>query len=1343
MFESTLEEVQDWGNASTSKATFELVGQNLNGQLNSLTNQWETLKVVLSEDEEKLKSFGREFRQCHRSCQKTLQCVLDRVASLTVSTIQTPPANPTVVTTLPTPKLPAIKIPSFDGKLENWSSFWDIFDSLVHSRTDLTDVVKFATLRNYLTDRAFRSIEGLAVTNSNYAIAIKTLKDCFHNTDKLLSRLIRELNDLPVPRHSHDELLDFKLSYEKLLAQINHLERQDTSTRLFREIIIKKLPSKTFKILANKYNAYHFSCDSSNARKLNNSSQSQSKQKQNPASKNASSQNNQNSFQSNRCSSQNTQANIAKSCIFCEQSHSSKYGVRYPSLQSRRERVRSLNLCFCCLKKGHRVSDCQVKFECRNCNGNNHHTFLCAKSCDNTVANPSQYASTNIVNLTPLNTAAADNTGSLTNFNPAHPPPPLPRDGSNPMVSVANSASPTVTTTTSSVSVASFTNSCSGNTASSLSITALPTAFVQILGGGYWVPTRTFFDTGSQRTFIQSDLAKQLNLPIVDRITLSLTPFASQPVEIVCNIVKVVIRFGKSRITLKAVAFDKVNTVIRTPGLINVVNCLKSKGIKLADGQLTSDDVTQIGLVIGAEIIISLEWVKANVLELICLLVLVVQLFLVPYLNGQLKTIDLLRKSVSQYLVIIFHTMEKDSATTPLRIVLNASSKQTVSDPSLNDCLLTGPSLTAKLFDYLLVFRTNPFAVVSDISKAFFCKTIVYHLEHNSDPLASQLIPHFYVDNFCKTNSCLDSMLKEYPRINQILLEANMPLQSWRSNSVKFNEVINLDVTEVEINVLGINWNVTHDSLSIKSSQVKDIRDGEFPSKYVPTKENPANLVTRGVSPSKLQNSGLWLCGPTWLDSPSKYPIQREFDPTLVNEILVEPVQTEPIIPCLNLSKYSLLFRALKIVRRIIQFCKKLMPNKPIFCLDPLTVLVRMEQQFHYPTLIKYLPTASFINVPQDITNFANQLGLHLNSNGVVCSKGRLQNSELPSSTQTPMLLPPKSHLTMLKIRHYHINHHHSSVNTVLVLLRETFWLPKARKTIKYLLAKCVLCRKLRAQTFPVLNPPPLPSEQVTFTRPFDCIGVNFTGAYNVYDVSSKSLNDIPSKAYICLFTCTSSRAIHLELVRTLSTVDFLLALRRFCAFYSTPRVIISDNGSNFQGCNQFLQQIKDKPEVLAHLNHLSIQWKFITPRAPWFGRFYERLIGVVKGSLSKALYHKRVTFDELHTVLCEIKSIANNRPLTYISDSCKITRLIFGRDNIVRSVEVSVHGKLYERSISKIAPLEIRNPVLTEELNNDKSYEDFRLPEVPVPDVPLRPQRKAAKKAALNSKQLLIDGQL
>ena len=529
LYKATLEDVKGCidnaesclNDPNTSKGTLELISLELNGQLNALINQWDDLKVTLCEDESKLSSYGTEYRHSRRSCQKTLQNVTDRIASMTVSTAQTTPTTPTVVSTLPTPKLPAIKIPNFDGNIEHWSSFWDIYDSLVHSRTDLTDVVKFATLRNYLTDRAFRSIEGLAVTNSNYNIAIKTLKDCFHNTDKLLSRLVRELNDLPVPRHAHDELLDFKLRYEKLLAQINHLERQDTSTRLFREILIKKLPSETFKILFNKYNTYHFSvdqisegltrivdlmerckeqprserklenastksapCDSNTTGKQNNTLHTPVKGKHNPTFRKVSSPNNQISFQNNRNPSQSTHANSFKPCLFCDESHSSKHCVRYTTLQSRRDRVRFLNLCYCCLKKGHRASDCQVKLECRNCNGNNHHTFLCAKLCNNTVANPSSYASTNIANTTSFRTPSVNANGSLPNFNPnTLPPPPLAPKVGETVNKVANPEVPTVTTT-SSVSVASFTNFCSGNKVSSLSITALPTALVQVSVGG-------------------------------------------------------------------------------------------------------------------------------------------------------------------------------------------------------------------------------------------------------------------------------------------------------------------------------------------------------------------------------------------------------------------------------------------------------------------------------------------------------------------------------------------------------------------------------------------------------------------------------------------------------------------------------------------------------------------------------------------------------------------------------------------------------------------------------------------------------------------------------------------
>ena len=57
------------------------------------------------------------------------------------------------------------------------------------------------------------------------------------------------------------------------------------------------------------------------------------------------------------------------------------------------------------------------------------------------------------------------------------------------------------------------------------------------------------------------------------------------------------------------------------------------------------------------------------------------------------------------------------------------------------------------------------------------------------------------------------------------------------------------------------------------------------------------------------------------------------------------------------------------------------------------------------------------------------------------------------------------------------------------------------------------------------------------------------------------------------------------------------------------------------------------------------------TPKSPWQGGFYERLIGITKTSLKKALFRRKVSEDELRTILCEIEQRINNRPLTYIAD--------------------------------------------------------------------------------------------
>ncbi|XP_077867413.1 uncharacterized protein LOC144356574 [Saccoglossus kowalevskii] len=162
--------------------------------------------------------------------------------------------------------------------------------------------------------------------------------------------------------------------------------------------------------------------------------------------------------------------------------------------------------------------------------------------------------------------------------------------------------------------------------------------------------------------------------------------------------------------------------------------------------------------------------------------------------------------------------------------------------------------------------------------------------------------------------------------------------------------------------------------------------------------------------------------------------------------------------------------------------------------------------------------------------------------------------------------------------------------------------------------------------------------------RYWDFIGVDFTGAVFV------SVEKSERKAYICLFTCAVTRAIHLELVMDLSTDTFLRAFRRFAARRSLPSKIISDNGSTYLSAAKEIQKLFESASIQNYFANHRMEWSFIPKRAPWFGGFWERLIGMTKTSLKKVLGRAFVSVDELQTVLTEIEATLNDRPLTYLS---------------------------------------------------------------------------------------------
>ena len=113
-----------------------------------------------------------------------------------------------------------------------------------------------------------------------------------------------------------------------------------------------------------------------------------------------------------------------------------------------------------------------------------------------------------------------------------------------------------------------------------------------------------------------------------------------------------------------------------------------------------------------------------------------------------------------------------------------------------------------------------------------------------------------------------------------------------------------------------------------------------------------------------------------------------------------------------------------------------------------------------------------------------------------------------------------------------------------------------------------------------------------------------------------------------------------------------LLALRRMVARRGMCSIIWSDNAKTFKCAKKELQRcwrILESEETRTALSDKKIQWKFIVPRAPWRGRFYERLVKSIKLPLKKIFGNAMLDAEQMATVLTEIEAQINSRPLTYV----------------------------------------------------------------------------------------------
>nr|XP_040219997.2 uncharacterized protein LOC120948080 [Anopheles coluzzii] len=182
-----------------------------------------------------------------------------------------------------------------------------------------------------------------------------------------------------------------------------------------------------------------------------------------------------------------------------------------------------------------------------------------------------------------------------------------------------------------------------------------------------------------------------------------------------------------------------------------------------------------------------------------------------------------------------------------------------------------------------------------------------------------------------------------------------------------------------------------------------------------------------------------------------------------------------------------------------------------------------------------------------------------------------------------------------------------------------------------------------------------LPPSRITPIRPFSVTGVDYAGPFYLKPAHRKAA---ATKSYLCVFVCFATKAVHLELVGDLTTAGFLAALRQFTSRRGLPAHIHSDNGKNFEGTERELKELFELFNDEQHRNTVAtrcadrgITWHFNPPKAPHFGGLWEAVVKTAKRHLYRHLGNTRLSYEGYCTVLHQIETAMNSRPLLPLSD--------------------------------------------------------------------------------------------
>ncbi|XP_062714172.1 uncharacterized protein LOC134290955 [Aedes albopictus] len=432
----------------------------------------------------------------------------------------------------------------------------------------------------------------------------------------------------------------------------------------------------------------------------------------------------------------------------------------------------------------------------------------------------------------------------------------------------------------------------------------------------------------------------------------------------------------------------------------------------------------------------------------------------------------------------------------------------------------------------------------------------------------------------------------------------------------------------------------------------------------VPSGWNVADDATKWGNGPKALNSSRWVQGPEFLHKDeSEWPEQKSdwiTDEQLRATVTIHrQAEPERIIEFDRFSKWERLVRAVGYVLRFRSNLQKRLRKQQLpgtislsseELLEAERMIIRSLQRevFSEEYAILDSKQQSENDEPKTVkkTSKIYKLCPFVGVDGVLRKDGRIGAAPwLTIEAKFPAILPKAHYVTELVVDEIHRKFGHSNNETVVNEIRQRYHVSELRAVVRRVAQRCQRCKMRKATPLPP-RMSSLPEVRLTpYVKPFTYTGLDYFGPLSV------RIGRSHAKRWVALFTCLTTRAVHLELAYTLSTESCKMAVRRFVARRGAPMEIYSDQGTNFQGARKELnEQVRRiNCELSSTFTNAITKWKLNPPYAPHMGGIWERLVRSVKCGLAAMEISRNADEETLLTALAEVESMVNTRPLTYL----------------------------------------------------------------------------------------------